>query len=256
MTVVPAIGFYGLAKWTATALENLIKDNKIKEKDVQLGLQDFTVFNEKLFLYLPLSKNNPKAYSLKTRRMMFGWAVKTISSLPESQALTRTMNVTVGTTVTGSAGYTLWSASSRVEKTVSSNYNNAQVWMNEALNSPNVTPEFRDLVREAKDMARRGSTDWAANRGSSPVFTGIGNALNKKEVRESVSDADKLARAASKLKMIAEKETLPHEQKIAEAKNILASLKSSEANSVFEATILTWPIWLKNKIKFLVDFIF
>lgn len=265
LTIIPAIGFFGLAKWTASVLETLVKENKIKEQDVQLGLKDFNVFNNKLFPHLPLSQNNPNAYSLKTKRMMFGWTVKTLSSLPENQAMKKAVEVTVGSTITGSAGYTLWTTGGRVEDKVNSNLGQTTLWIDEALASPSASPEFRDLARQARVIADKKAVEWAENRGSTRVHTAVAHIFNNADLRASVADANKLANAAAELKGLASLETVSQKEKITQGKDILADLKRtvseeakkpsvpSEANSILEFTIFNWPIWLKNKLKFLID---
>lgn len=242
LTVIPSLGFYSLAKWTSLTLDRLVKEKKLTESSIKDSLNNFELFNSTLFQHLPLVNQNPSLYNVETRRYMFRWTRTTINNLPEGEALSRTVRTTIGTTLSGSFGLTMYSTGSKAESSVKANLAEAKTTLEKIANSRTANPALRETAREMCVVVDATKLDWDTHKKHSAPITGIQVLLNEEQTRVTMSQAQNLLLESSKLKALAGSELKSPSQKMEVLNGIRkqSGLSESIINSPRESIIFVF----------------
>lgn len=251
LTVIPSLGFYSIAKWTSLKLEQLVKEKKLTESSIKNSLNDFQLFNSVLFSNLPLINQNPGLYNLETKRYMFRWVRTTTANLPEGEALSKTVRTTLGTTLGGGLGLTVFTAGVKANSRALENLAEARDNLEKIQNNSTTSSHIRETAREMAVCVDSAKLFWQNQTKLSAPFTGAKVILNEAQTREATSQAQTLFLESSKLKALSNSETKTPSQLNELLKEIRqnSGLSDNFINSPYESLI-----FLQKKLKFVLDF--
>ncbi len=228
--VLPFLGLVAMLQWILKDFETTIGLEKLNFAFSSDNPNNFNFFEKEVFPHFRLINSNQN-YNLEIKRHMFRFIKVSTSNMPNSATLKKVSESTVGATVAGSLGATVFFTGVNTDEGVKQNLALAQQDARRVSESPLTTDLEKDTADILLKRIREAHVDWINDSGPTTAIIGARKLIGEYKQEKLVDNSVLLAKQAATLNQLSSLRSVTKEEK---ARRVNEFIKEQSISSPLE----------------------